>query len=90
VPDAADAEAVYRLALDRSAELGARMTQLRAATRLARLRLEAGDAAAAAALLSPVYASFTEGLDTADLREARGLLEATGAVSTDLGMPPGR
>ena len=53
-----------------------RTAQLRAATRLARLRIEAGDPAAASALLGPILASFTEGFETADVREARELLEA--------------
>ena len=57
-------------------ELGALTAQLRAATRLARLRVEGGDPAAAAALLGPILGSLTEGLDTADVREARELLEA--------------
>lgn len=68
----------YRRAYDRACELGARMTQLRAATRLARLALGAGDAAAAMDLLGPVYASFTEGFGAADLREARDLMSALG------------
>lgn len=66
----------YRLAFDRAAELGARMTLLRAATRLARLRQGDGEPEAAAAVLGPVYASFTEGFATADLREAGDLLAA--------------
>ncbi len=73
---AGDAETWYQMAFDRSVELGARMSQLRAATRLARLRVTAGDPAAAAGLLGPVYDSFNEGFDTADLRDAREVLEA--------------
>ncbi len=69
-----DAETWYRLALDRAAELGARMTQLRAATRLARLGVAVGDHAGAVALLSPIHDAFTEGFDTVDLREAREVL----------------
>ena len=75
-----DAERWYRLAFDRATALDARMARLRAATRLARLRMADGDAAAAADLLRPVYASFTEGFDTADLREARELLAAVGSL----------
>jgi predicted ATPase/class 3 adenylate cyclase len=71
-----DPERWYQVALDRAVELGARTTQLRAATRLARLRLAEGRPHAAAALLGPVYASFTEGFETADLIEARELLAA--------------
>ena len=76
--DAADAEASYQLAFDRSGALGSRMSQLRAATRLARLRVAVGDPDTAADLLGPVYDSFTEGFDTEDLREARDVLEAAG------------
>ncbi len=75
---AADAEAWYQRAFDRSVELGARMSQVRAATRLARLRVAAGNPRAAASLLGPVYDSFTEGFDTADLRDAREVLQAAG------------
>ena len=77
-PDVVGAEASYRASLDRAIELDARMTQLRAATRLARLRTAAGDAAAAAAVLGPIYVTFTEGHDTADLRDARDALENAG------------
>ncbi|HEY6570815.1 MAG TPA: adenylate/guanylate cyclase domain-containing protein [Candidatus Limnocylindrales bacterium] len=69
-----DAEPWYRLALDRATELGGLTAKLRAATRLARLRIEAGDPAGAAALLGPVHAAFTEGHDTADVLEATDLL----------------
>ncbi len=66
-----------RLAVDRAAEIGTLSAQLRAATRLAGLQIEAGNPAEAAALLGPVLAAFTEGFDTADVREAREVLEAT-------------
>jgi predicted ATPase len=52
------------------------MTQLRAATRLARLRVADGHPEAAARLLGPIYETFTEGFATADLRDARELLAA--------------
>ena len=73
---AAGRRALVPRRLDRATELGSLMAQLRAATRLARLRMAEGDAAGAAALVAPVLATFTEGFDTADLREARELLEA--------------
>jgi predicted ATPase len=66
----------YRLAFDRAGELGARMTQLRAATRLGRLSLAEGEPGAARRTLGPVYAAFTEGFATVDLLEARDLLSA--------------
>lgn len=69
-----DAEPWYRLAFDRAAELSARTTQLRAATRLGRIWLADGESEAAAGMLGPVYAMFTEGFATADMLEARALL----------------
>jgi predicted ATPase/class 3 adenylate cyclase len=70
----------YRLALDRAILLGARMSQLRAAVRLATLSQAAGEPEAGANLLGPVLAGFAEGSGTADLVEARALLAAvTGA-----------
>ena len=73
---AADAEPWYRQALDLATELGALTAQLRASTRLARLRVEAGDPVGATSQLGPIVGSLSEGFDTADLREARELLEA--------------
>jgi class 3 adenylate cyclase/tetratricopeptide (TPR) repeat protein len=53
----------------------ARMFELRAATSLARLWGEQGRRGEAGDLLAPVYGWFTEGFDTADLKEAKVLLE---------------
>jgi class 3 adenylate cyclase/predicted ATPase len=49
--------------------------ELRAATSLARLWREQGKRRQARDLLAPVYAWFTKGLDTLDLKEAKALLE---------------
>ena len=49
--------------------------RLRAAMSLARLWQHQGKQAEAHELLAPVYGWFTEGFDTADLQEARALLE---------------
>jgi len=75
-----DAETWYRLAFDRAGEWNARTTQLRAATRLGRLRLAEGKPAAAADLLARVYATFTEGFASADLVEARDVLAEAAAI----------
>jgi predicted ATPase len=48
---------------------------LRAAVSFARLRHDQGRRAEAHALLSPVYGWFTEGFDTADLKDAKALLD---------------
>jgi predicted ATPase len=53
----------------------AKSLELRAATSLARLWGEQGRRAEARDLLAPVYGWFTEGFDTADLKEAKTLLE---------------
>jgi predicted ATPase len=46
---------------------------------LARLWQQQDKRDAARALLAPIYGWFTEGFDTADLQEARALLEELGA-----------
>jgi predicted ATPase len=48
---------------------------LRAATSLARLWREQGRRGEARDLLAPLCGSFTEGFDTADLKEAKALLD---------------
>jgi len=49
--------------------------ELRASTSLSHLWQHQGKRAAAYDLLAPVYGWFTEGFDTADLQEAKALLE---------------
>jgi predicted ATPase len=46
-----------------------------ASMRLARLWRDQGKVQQARELLAPVYASFTEGFGTRDLKEAKALLE---------------
>jgi predicted ATPase len=53
----------------------AKSWELRAATSLARLWQQQGKRAEARELLAPIYDWFTEGFDTADLCDARALLE---------------
>jgi predicted ATPase len=53
----------------------ARSWELRAALRLSRLWQHQGKCQEAHGLLAPIYGWFTEGFDTADLQEARALLE---------------
>jgi len=72
---AADATADrYHRALTIAREQGARSLELRTAKSLARLLRDQGKRADARALLAPVFAWFTEGFDTRDLREAHALL----------------
>jgi predicted ATPase/class 3 adenylate cyclase len=78
---AAHAAPWFQRGLDRATELGARMTMLRAATRLGRLRQAVGDADGAARLLGPILDTFDEGFGTADLIEAQRLLAAVAPAS---------
>jgi predicted ATPase len=71
-----EAEACFRQALDVARRQQAKSWELRAATSLARLWQQQGKRAEARELLAPVYGWFTEGFDTADLQEAKALLEA--------------
>ena len=70
-----EAEAALRRALELARSRSAKSLELRAATSLARLLGEQGKGAEARDLLAPVYGWFTEGFDTADLMEAKALLE---------------
>jgi predicted ATPase len=68
-------QAAFEDALRVARRQQAKSCELRAATSLARLWGEQGRRAAARDLLAPVYSWFTEGFDTVDLKEARGLLD---------------
>ena len=65
----------FRTALAIAREQGTRGYELRAATSLARLWREQGRRGEARELLAPVYGWFTEGFDTADLKDAKALLD---------------
>lgn len=69
------AEEHFRSAVAIAAGQGAKSQELRAATSLARLLRRRGKREAALAALSPVYSWFGEGFSTADLAEARSLLD---------------
>jgi predicted ATPase len=71
----AEAEAWLQRALDVARRQEAKALELRAAMSLARLWQHQGKHAEAYELLTPVYSWFTEGFDTADLQEAKALLE---------------
>ena len=75
-PQAAAAKDYFQRALDWAHRQGALSWELRAVTSLARLRRDQGRSAEAMALLQPVYDRFTEGLETADLKAAKALLDA--------------
>ena len=73
--DWTEVEASYRTALGVAREQGTRGFELRDAVSLARLRRDQGRHAEARDFLAPVYGWFTEGFDTADLKEAKALLD---------------
>jgi len=71
----AEAEGCFHQALTVARQQQAKSLELRAATSLSRLWQQQGKRDEARELLAPVYGWFTEGFDTADLQEARMLLE---------------
>ena len=75
VPQQAEAEACCQRALDVARRQEAKALELRAAMSLSRLWQEQGKRAEAHAILAPVYSWFAEGFDTADLQEAKALLD---------------
>jgi predicted ATPase/class 3 adenylate cyclase len=75
-PEVSHAEACFQQALDIARRQQAKSLELRAAMSLGRLWQQQGKRQEARALLAGVYHWFTEGFDTADLQEAKGLLEA--------------
>jgi predicted ATPase len=75
VQSAVNPEACFRRALDIARQQQAKSFELRAAMSLARLWQSQGKRQEAYDLLAPIYGWFTEGFDTADLQEAKALLE---------------
>jgi predicted ATPase len=76
VADPTHAETCFQQALAIARRQQAKSWELRAAMSLGRLWQQQGKRGEAHQLLAEVYTWFTEGFDTADLREARALLTA--------------
>ena len=76
-----EAEACFRRAIDLARSRGARSCELRASISLSRWLRTRGQPELARDALAAVYVSFTEGFDTADLRDAKTLLDALSAPS---------
>ena len=72
------AEELYGKALCIAREQEAKLWELRAAVSLAHLHRDQDRPAEARDLLAPVYSWFTEGFDTADLKDAKELLSQLG------------
>jgi predicted ATPase len=70
-----DAETAFRQAIDVARGQSAKSWELRAALSLSRLWQRQGKRDEARRLLQEIYGWFTEGFDTADLMEARALLD---------------
>jgi class 3 adenylate cyclase/tetratricopeptide (TPR) repeat protein len=74
-----DAEDPFRKAITIAQRQQAKSWELRATLSLARLLMKQGCRDEAHAMLAEIYNWFTEGFDTADLKEAKGLLEQLSA-----------
>lgn len=70
-----EAEAILRSSIDCARQQQARSWELRSCTTLAKLLLHRGQRDEARSLLIPICEWFTEGSDTPDLADARGLLQ---------------
>jgi tetratricopeptide (TPR) repeat protein len=69
------AEADFREAIALAQKMGAKAPELGVTTSLARLLDKQGKRDEARAMLAEIYRSFTEGFDTADLKDAKALLD---------------
>ena len=73
--DVTEAEQCFRTAIEIARRQSARSEELRATTSLARLLATQGRRDEARAMLAEIYGWFTEGFDTADLKDAKALLD---------------
>jgi len=79
-----EAETCFQQAVSIARSQQAKSWELRAATSLARLLRQQRKRQEAYDLLAPVYHWFTEGFDTADLQDAKALLDALGEQRHDI------
>ena len=70
-----EAEECFHKAVDIARRQSAKSLELRAVMSLARLWQQQGRMEEARQMLAEIYGWFTEGFDTADLKEAKALLE---------------
>ena len=70
-----EAEECFHQALNVARKQGAKSLELRAVRSLAHLWQQQGKKTEARNLLTPVYNWFTEGFETADLKDAKALLD---------------
>ena len=77
--NAAEAQSCFQRAVEIARKQSARSLELRATVSLARLLAKQGRRDQARAMLAEIYRWFTEGFDTADLKDAKALLDELGA-----------
>ena len=77
--DVQTAERLYREAVEIAERQGAKSWELRATMSLARLLRDTNRRREACSMLADIYGWFTEGFDTADLKDAKALLDDLGA-----------
>jgi tetratricopeptide (TPR) repeat protein len=74
-----EAEKSFRKAIELSSSEGAKMEQLRSTISLARMLRDTNCRDESRTMLADVYNWFTEGFDTADLKDAKEILDSLGA-----------
>ena len=77
--NAAETQSCFQRAIDIARKQSAKSFELRATTSLARLLESLGRRGEARTMLAEIYGWFTEGFDTADLKDAKALLEQLNA-----------
>jgi len=77
--NATAAENCFRKAIELARVQSAKAWELRATTSLGRLLNKQGRRDEARSMLAKIYNWFTEGFDTADLKDAKALLDELGA-----------
>jgi predicted ATPase len=73
--DAPEAQHCFQRAIEIARKQSAKAWELRATTSLARLLAKQGHRVEARTVLAEIYTWFTEGFDTADLKDAKALLD---------------
>ena len=80
--NATKAQACFERAIEVARKQDARSWELRATTSLARLLRNSNRRDEARTMLAQIYDWFTEGFDTADLKDAKALLDELGWSGT--------
>jgi predicted ATPase len=73
--NAGEAQRCFQRAIEIARKQSAKSYELRATTSVARLYASQGHRHEARTMLADIYGWFTEGFDTADLKDARALLD---------------